>query len=285
MKRILRLLLFAVIGFFVFLTGQTIGEHIAINREIRQFVQKGVLDEVNSTDTIKYYKVSRETYYPNELIRDPFYTGDYLKPGDAGDIFVTQRSPLVAYPGVDQFVTFFFGGHAAVIDDSNTIFETIGIPNSDEKLLDVILNGGRDTHVKGGIRNYWLDPTHRAEDNNDPSYRAFGTYYRNDWIGLRIKGITQAEIDESLAYLSKLEQEEAQYNFLFVLNTKNKYYCTDMVSRAYESIQTESGKQKYDLNRDAIAVTVNDLVLSKDTYISYYVTTDKNDVKHVYYIG
>lgn len=49
MKRIIKILLVSVAGFFIFLFGQTIGEHIAIQREIHQFVQRGVLDEVNST--------------------------------------------------------------------------------------------------------------------------------------------------------------------------------------------------------------------------------------------
>jgi hypothetical protein len=284
MKEIVRTLLVLVAGFFIFLFGQTIGEHIAIQREIRQFVQRGVLDEVHSTDTIKYYKVSRETYYPDELIRNPFYNNDLTRPGSAGDIFVTQQSPLVGYPGVHEFVTFFFGGHAAVLDSTNRVYETIGIPDSDENLLNVILNGGRNTHVTGGTYNYWLDSTYRNTDPNDPSYRAFGNWYRNEWVGLRIKGVTQADIDEALLFLEDKAIQEAQYNFLFVLNTKNKYYCTDMVSRAYESIQTDSGKQKYNLNRDLIAVTVNDLILSKNTYISYYVTT-KHNIKHVYYIG
>lgn len=284
MKYTLRNILILVAGFFIFLFGQTLGEHIAIQREIRQFVQRGVLDEINSTDTIKYYKVSRETYYPNELVRNPFYSNNYLKPGAAGDIFVTQQSPLVAYPGIHEFVTFFFGGHAAMVDQNNKIYETIGIPNSDEKLLDVIINGGADTHVVGGIGNYWLDPNFRREDSFDPSYLAFGSWYRNKWIGLRVKGVTQDDIDYALAYVEDKAEQKAQYNFLFVLFTKNKYYCTDIVSRAYEAVKNEEGKQKYQFNRDSIAVTVNDLILSKSTYISYYVTT-MNNVKHVYYIG
>ena len=285
MKRILKLTLYAVIGFFVFLTGQTIGEHIAIQQEIRQFVQKGVLDEVNSTDTVKYYIVSRETYYPNELVRTPFYESDFTKPGDAGDIFVTQTSPLAGFAGIHEFVSFFFGGHAAVIDEQNMIYETIGIPNSDENLFDVMLNGGEDTKVTGGIRNYWLNPTFRSVNENDPNYLAYGTYYRKSWIGLRLKGVTESDITTVMDYLEDKEQKEAQYNYWFVFNTNNRYYCTDMVSRAYEAIKTPDGNQKYHLNKDGIAVTVNDLVLSKNTYISYYVTTDKNDVKHVYYIG
>lgn len=284
MKYTLRNILILVAGFFIFLFGQTLGEHIAIQREIRQFVQRGVLDEINSTDTIKYYKVSRETYYPDELIRNPFYNNNYLKPGAAGDIFVTQQSPLVGYPGIHEFVTFFFGGHAALVDQNNKIYETIGIPNSDEKLLDVIINGGADTHVVGGITNYWLDPNFRREDEFDPSYLAFGSWYRNKWIGLRVKGATQEDIDYALNYVEDKAEQKAQYNFLFVLFTKNKYYCTDIVSRAYEAVKNEEGKQKYQFNRDLIAVTVNDLILSKSTYISYYVTTI-NNVKHVYYIG
>lgn len=283
MKRIIRIILVSIAGFFIFLFGQTLGEHIAIKREIRQFVQRGVLDEINSTDTIKYYKVSRETYYPNDFIRSPFYNGDMTRPGAAGDIFVTQQSPLVAYPGIHEFVTFFFGGHAAVIDSNNRIYETIGIPDSDESLLDVMINGGRNTHVVGDVFNYWLNPNYRDTNTSDPSYLSFGNWYRNEWIGLRIKDVTQDDIDEALAFLEDKAEQEAQYNFLFVLFTRNKYYCTDMVSRAYESIQV-NGKQKYNLNRDLIAVTVNDLILSKNTYISYYVTT-KNNVKHVYYIG
>jgi hypothetical protein len=283
MKRMMKIILVSVAGFFIFLFGQTIGEHIAIQREIHQFVQRGVLDEVNSTDTIKYYKVSRETYYPNELIRSPFYNNDLTKPGAAGDIFVTQQSPLVGYPGIHEFVTFFFGGHAAVIDSNNKIYETIGIPDSDEKLLDVMINGGRNTHVVGDVFNYWLDADYRDTNETDPSYLAFGNWYRNEWIGLRVKGVTQDDIDQAMAFLEDKAEKESQYNFLFVLFTRNKYYCTDMVSRAYESIQV-NGKQKYNLNRDLIAVTVNDLILSKNTYISYFVTT-KNNVKHVYYIG
>lgn len=280
----MKLVLYLIIGFFVFLTGQTMGEHVAINREIEAFKKKGVFQESISTDTVKYYKVSRETYYPNEIVRDPFFLGDLNRPGSSGDIFVTQQSPLVGYAGIHQFVSFFFGGHAAMLDENNKIFETVGIPDDDERLLDVMINGGRNTHVVGGVYNYWLDNDYRSVSETDPSYVAYGTYYRNEWIGLRVKGATNDDIVGALDYLKDLEEKEAQYNFWFVLNTKNKYYCTDLVSRAYESLRTDEGDQKYKFNRDGIAVTVNDLVLSKNTYISYYVTT-KNNIKYVYYIA
>lgn len=283
MKKILLRVLILIAGFFIFLTGQTVGEYILINKDIKAFMEKGVLQESISTDTVKYYKVSRETYYPDEYARDAFYQGNLNKPGAMGDIFVTQTSPLAMYPGVHQFVSFYFGGHAAYVDEDNLLFETIGIPNSDEKLLDVMFNGGRNTHVMDNVRNYWLSPNHR--DETDPGFAAYGTYYRKEWIGLRVKGATLEDNQAVVDHLRSLAEQKAQYNFFFVLNTKNRYYCTDLVTRAIEKIDDIDGTQKFDFNKDGFAVTINDMILSKDTYISFYVRTDKNDVKHVYYIG
>lgn len=283
MKKIIVRILVLVAGFFIFLTGQTVGEHIIIRREVKEFTSKGVLQEDISTDLIKYYKVSRETYYPEEYVRDPFYQGDLNRPGAIGDIFVTQTSPLALHPGVHQFVSFYFGGHAAYVDENNRLFETIGIPGASEKFLDVLLNGGENTHAMDNVRNYWLDPNHR--DETDPGYRTYGNYYRKEWIGLRVKESTLEDNQAVVSNLRSLAEQKAQYNFLFVLNTKNRYYCTDLVTRSIEKINDSQGNQKYKFNKDGFAVTINDMILSKDTYIAYFVTTDRKNVKHVYYIG
>lgn len=282
MKRILKVVLLLVVGFFVFLTGQTVGEHIAIKIETSVFMSKGVLQSDISTELVKYYKVSRETYYPDEYERSPFFNNNLTRPGAAGDIFVTQTSPLAIYPGVHQFVSFFFGGHAAYVDNNNQVYETVGIPDSDEGFIDVVINGGRNTHVMSGISNYWLRPDRR--DETDPGYTTYGSYYRKEWIGLRLRNSSKADANYVIDELETLAAQKAQYNFLFVLNTKNKYYCTDLITRSIEKIQTDEGKQKFNFNADGIAVTINDMILSKDTYIAYFVKTDRNDVKHIYYI-
>lgn len=284
LKRIIKISLVLFLGFLVFLTGQTFAETAKINKEIKTFMDKGVYQpHLSEEGTIKFYKVSRETYYPNELKREPFFNGDLTKPGASGDILVTRQSPIPTYPGFYEFVSFYFGGHAAYIGENNNIYETFGFPNYDETLLDVIINGGDSTFVQVEHSNYWLDPNYR--DDNSPDYIKFGNYYRKEWIGLRVKGVTDDEISQVTSYMDELVEKEAQYNHLYIFNTKNKYYCTDMMSRAYATITNSNGDSKYNLNKDGVVTTVNDLILSSDTYISYYVKTDKSNVKHVYYIG
>jgi hypothetical protein len=68
------------------------------------------------------------------------------------------------------------------------------------------------------------------------------------------------------------------YNSSFLVNTTNSKYCTDIMSQAFSYI----GKK---LNRDSFSTSVYDLIVSPDTYISYYHYYDGNGVKHVYYIG
>ncbi len=281
MKRIFKLIAILFVGFLLFLTGQTVSEHIKIRQDIREFTKKAVLQTEISTDTIKYYKVSRETYYPNELYREPFYNGDLTQPGSAGDIFVTQQAPYPNWPGIYDIVTFYFGGHAAYVGEDNIIYDIAGYPEADESFLKVLFKGGRSTHVSDGY-NYWLDANFYRPD--EPHYRYFGSYYRSEYFGLRVKDVTNEDIDQVSAYMKHLADVKAQYNFLYILNNKNKYYCTDMMSRGYGSITNSDGKPKYNLNNDGVAVTINDLILSKHTYISFYVRTDRDGTKHIYYI-
>lgn len=282
MKRILKTAIILFIGFILFLTGQTIAEHMRIKQKVRDFTKLGILQEDISTDKIKYYKVSRETYYPNEYYREPFYNGLLIEPGAEGDIFLSQQAPYPTLPGIYEFVTFYFGGHAAYIGPNNIIYDIAGYPVADETALGVYFKGGRETVVSENY-NYWLDPTYTGSDEGN--YRYFGSYYRKEFFGIRIKGVTEEEVDEVTKFMKHLDEIKAQYNFQFIFNKENRYYCTDMVERGYNSITTSDGKRKYNLNNDWVVVTVNDLLLSKDTYISFYVRTDKNDVKHIYYIG
>jgi hypothetical protein len=68
---------------------------------------------------------------------------------------------------------------------------------------------------------------------------------------------------------------------------ENRYYCTDLVSRAYQSVMVEKDKQRHysrALNDDGFITSVNDLILSKETYItSYFEVID--EVAHVYYLA
>lgn len=285
MKKIIKYVLMLFAGFLVFLTGQTAAETIAVKRKINNFKQLGVYQEEISNDNVKYYKVSRETLGFEEVFKhDPFYgENNYTNPGSEGDIFVTRQSPFPFYPGIHQFISFYFGGHAAYLDDNNRVYEVAGIPDLEEgeTFLNVFFKGNDSTTVYS-TGNYWFDDDRRDED--DDSYSYYGSYYRKEWVGLRVKGVSQEEVKLVTAEMQRLEEMEAQYNFQFIFNRKDRYYCTDLMSRAYETIINNNSLKKVNLNRDGVAVTVNDLILSKDVYLAYYVWTDKNDVKHVYFI-
>ncbi|MDD2575023.1 MAG: hypothetical protein PHD47_00985 [Acholeplasmataceae bacterium] len=285
MKRLIKkgaktfLILF--VGFLLFLTGQTAAEWVKVQQEIKTFTSRGVLREDISTETIKYYQVSRETYYPDEFERSPFYNNDLRYPGAEGDILVTRQSPFANKPGIYDFVTFYFGGHAAYVGEENILFETSGILSPGDSIFKTIFQGS-DSTVASMASNYWLNPNFR--NVNDPTYNAFGSYYRKEFIGLRVKEVTSEEITEVNEFMNHVVDIEAQYNFFFVFNTQNRYYCTDLISRGFGTITNSNGNQKYNLNSDLVATTVNDLILSDDTYISFYVRTDKNNVKHIYFI-
>ena len=285
MKRLIwkgvKTLLILFMGFLLFLTGQTAAEWVKVQQEIKTFTSKGVLREDISTDTSKYYQVSRETYYPDEFERSSFYNNDLKYPGAEGDILVTRQSPFANKPGIYDFVTFYFGGHAAYVGEDNTLYETSGMIGPGSNLFKTLFQGS-DSTIASTSSNYWLNPNFR--NDKDPTYNAFGTYYRKEFIGLRVKGITSDEIKEVNEFMNHVVDIEAQYNFFFVFRTQNRYYCTDLISRGFDTITYSNGNQKYNLNSDLVVTTVNDLILSDDTYISFYVRTDKNNVKHIYFI-
>ena len=81
---------------------------------------------------------------------------------------------------------------------------------------------------------------------------------------------------------------------------RRKYYCTDFVSRVYEEAYYSAvlGDDNYrstgyakKLNDDGFITSVNDLILSNDTYIHFYVEINeeiydgnKTIVQNIYYL-
>ena len=74
-----------------------------------------------------------------------------------------------------------------------------------------------------------------------------------------------------------LSLKRGRINYSFIFDTKNKSYCTDLVGKAYSEIGVN-------LNKDKLTTSVYDLLISSDTYISYYYCKDGNGVKHIYYL-
>lgn len=279
----------------VFSLGFTVYENIHVDRVIKAFKDRAVFEaEVQfesrpgQFQTRRYYVVSRETSYELEDTRSVFNTDrQYL--GQKGDIFVTQDSPFPSVFGIHQFISYYYGGHAAIHDGENRFIEAIGFPDPDESLLEIMLVRGDKPHtysttVGRNSTNYWLMINYRSESSNDYPY--YGRYYRPDFVGLRVKHITEDQIDGAVDYAYDKYENKAIYNFLFFLNMKYKYYCTDLVSRAYQSVMVDEKDQRSyarALNDDGFITSVNDLILSRETYITFYVEII-DDILHIYYL-
>ena len=294
-KRIFLVILFFLLFSFIL----TSIENVEVRNEIADFKKRAIFEsEVVITlssgieETRRYYRVPRVYDYEINDTRSVFYEASTIEReflGQKGDIFVTQQSPFPTAPFVHQIMTFYFGGHAAIHNGDNQFIESTGFPRPGESIIDIIRYQGDENHnfsvgVNTSSKNYWLDPQFRSSQDKD--YTAYGNYYRKEFISLRVKNITEDQINSAVSYAEEQFNKKALYNFLFIFDKEKKFYCTDLVSRAYQSALLDIRDQNAfsrSLNDDRFITTVNDIVLSKDTYISIYVEIIDN-IPHIYYL-
>ncbi|MCD4827629.1 MAG: hypothetical protein K8Q99_07620 [Acholeplasmataceae bacterium] len=284
-----------LVGAGIFTIGKAVTKDILVRNEINDFKDRAVFEYQENFEyspgieqVRRYYKVPRETLYETADTRSVFNddTRKYL--GQAGDVFLSQRSPFVGQFFVDPFISYYFGGHAAIKTDTNRFIEAVGFPDDDETILDIIRHPGDEPHdysvtISQTSNNYWLNPRYRYESSVEYPY--FGSYYRDKFIGVRVKDVSLEQIDGAIAYAED-KVDKNLYNFLFFLDMKYKYYCTDLVSRAYQDVMIEPDDQSVyakSLNDDGFITSVNDIVLSDDTYLIFYVEI-KDEIVHIYYL-
>jgi hypothetical protein len=293
--RFVKIFFILAISGAIYSLGVAISENIQVNRAIEDFkarAQGVYIEEVVTIrgveQTRRYYSVSRETSYELSDTRSVFQSIDRLALGQKGDIFVSQDSPFPHIPIIHQFISYYFGGHAAIHTGEGTFVEAVGFPDSDESLWDIMTHPGNKPHDYSTVTNvsqgnYWLDPTYR--NSSDNAYPYFGRNYRKDFVGLRVRNVTSDQIDGAVDYAMD-KVGTALYNFWFFLDMRYKYYCTDLVSRAYQDVMIPSHKQRLyskALNDDGFITSVNDMILSKDTYIIFYVEI-KDNITHIYHL-
>ncbi len=253
MKKLLKIVL-KMCGFillFILVTGITaaISKNIYSEILINQFKSKGVYQPDLSTDEVKIYHVESDETRPTVLEKD-----GSLTPGNTGDIIISLHLPL-DNELIGGVVSFFAGGHAGLVlgdyedqkgtADSDFLLESTGF--------------GNETDAFVFNKNYWY------EEDVTPF---------NEVIALRVD-TTLEERNKVLAKAMALVGEP--YNYTFFLNTKETSYCTDIVGKAYSEIGV-------DLNKDKLTTSVYDLLISNETYISYYYYKDSKGVKHFYYL-
>ena len=174
-----------------------------------------------------------------------YSSGKYGNPtlGGVGDLFVMPQSRMDFIPFSMEFITYLFGGHAGVVAPNNKLIEAMG-------------GSSDDMYV------------------NENSTDLF--YEERTVVGLRVK--TSLENRYKAVESAKTLVGKA-YNYLFVLNTKDHYYCTDICHRIFSK---EFG-QDLSLDTNGFHVSSQDLIKSKDVFITY-VKIVSGDETHVYYL-
>lgn len=249
-----------------------------------------ILHDNGAIETRMYHPIARTSNYEISDNRSIFEENK-LNPniGQNGDIFVTKESPFPSLFGFHQLMSFYVGGHAA-LKDGNQVIEAVGFPAVNEKIIDIIKDPSDGTHsfnvgVKKRDANYWVIPNFRNENHKDFSY--YGSYYRKKFIVLRVKNIDVNELELTLDYANEHVNNESLYNFLFFFDKHNKFYCTDLISRSFRHAKNPKEidtKYPRTLNDNGFVTTVNDLILSKSTYLTAYVE-NIDGLRHVYYLS
>ena len=241
--------------------------------------------------TYFYHKIKRTYDYELNDKRNVFYDNNKVYPGVKGDILITFESPFPYIPVIDQIYGYWLGGHTALVGDNNKIYQSTGIADSGlldfGLMFDVITHRGYDETNKFGLSveeasNMWMTP---FRNESHPEYPYYGNFYRDEILSTRLKyknTDTQAqEMDIAVNYALD-KTDKGLYNYLFIFDTKYKYYCTDLVTRAFHQINIELDTN-YNLDPDGFYATMYDILLSGDVYITIYKET-KADGIHVYYL-
>ncbi len=294
-KRFLAVIFILLIIAFAYSMGIATYENIKVNKIVNDFKSRSTYEYEEVIEyypgvfqTRVYHKVSRETSYELSDERSIFTDETRRLLGQKGDIFLSQQSPFPQVPIIHPWISYNFGGHAAIHNGNNRFIEAVGFPQPGETILDFIFHPGDEPHnfsatVNITSSNYWLNPNFRVESSKDFKY--YGNYYRPEFIGIRVKNITEAQIDAAVEYADE-KVDISLYNFTFALDLEYKFYCTDLISRAYQSALVEPENQRNyarSLNDDRFVTTVNDMILSDDSYLAFYVEII-DDVIHIYYL-
>ncbi len=219
---------------------------------VEKFKSRGVYQEELSNEKRKFYKVSAKEN--EDASRKAYITsGNRIYPGANGDILVSTEATLIG-PIVSGIVSFYVGGHATIVTDEYNDYEI-----SSNKYSSVEATGLEEDDNRSVLSNraYWT--------NDDPF---------TEIIALRVN-LTENEIKEVQSNAIALVGDEYNYSFLF--NTLKKSYCSDLVSKTFSHVGVN-------LNKDSFATTIYDLIVTNETYISYY-SCYIDEVMYIYYLG
>ena len=281
--------------FFVFCSvgitytlAKAVGENHATDQMIATFIARAeTLPEEITTNygyTWNYFPIERIYDYEISDDRDIFYDDAKRELGQFGDILLTRQSAFKDIPLIHEFISYYFGGHTAFRDKGAGLYETTGLNIDFKTLTETISSPGYDSEIEGASvqhinSNYWFDPSASTQ---------YAPFYRTEMMSVRVKGVTEIQLEAAKEYLDYQILHKSLYNFLFWLDMDEKHYCTDLVSRAYQNAFYPLEEQKNysrSLNDDGFITSVNDILLSRQTYLTSFTQVDiENECFNIYYL-
>lgn len=243
----------------VFITNGFI-EKAVVNRDLKEFKARGIY--TFSEGGNNFYKVIKKyDYEDTKQVYNPLDKYQYI--GTTGDIILTSRNPMrysrswLVENVCGFFSKNFFVGHSSlIVSDDGAIMAEI----TAHEIVD-----GENVDENSGVRiviNDWIN----ADD---------GSEYI---LGLRVKNASSEDIEEVVDYV--YDNLGKKYNYSFLFFRKNRYYCTDLVSRAYKAAGIN-------INYDYLVTTGNDMIVSSNTYLVFCrekVVNNGNTEYNIYYL-
>lgn len=218
---------------------------VITNSKISSFVNRGTLEKTENN--IEYYKVSKKYDYEDTTSRIIDEASDNI--GTTGDIYI------ISTDWGDSFITKYICenlrvGHAGIVYDklATYTYEVVGNRKKSENIVNEYVNDWKDVH------NY------------------------KELIILRVKGIDNNDRDKIKNHLDEIKG--SKYNYFPFIHLKNRYYCTDLVTRTY--------KDALNININEFFISTGSSMINNDnTYIVYYKKEiKKGDIKaRIYYLG
>ena len=282
MRKVLRLYLLIAICGILYSFGMATYENIKVDIEIKRFIHGAELVKVDELNRITYYVIKNEN---SSSEFSAFYDDEQLILGQPGDILMSTGSNAPQNLLIHGFVHYYFGKHAALVLDDGNIAEAAAAVNSAIDVLDNALWPRDKENISGtGIQfddNYWLDSNFTRPTN--PDYKYYHGFSSNEYFGIRVKNLTDENRTRVIELAEDIVDANSMYNYLFFINNKNGYYCTSFIKELYNKLGKENGTS-YNLDYDGFTVSVNDIVLARDTYMFSYFKVDDDGMGHLYYL-
>jgi|SRR5690554_5704074 len=243
-KKVL-IIIIAILSFGVIFIVNGVVERITIDKELNDFKDRAVF--VIERGNTRYYEVKAEYDYEDTSRHIKDSISD-IQIGATGDIYVTSRNPVPGSVFLGFVSKLTWIGHAGlVIDDKG------------RETIEIVGNVNRESNVVKAYENTWIE----------------GGKYTDQIAVLRIKDTTEKQRDMMVEYAeSKIGMP---YNYTFLFNRKNSFYCSDLVSRAV----AHAG---ININYDHLATTGSDMIVSENTYLIYYRERISDNRFAVYYL-